>query len=84
VSLYAGLVVTVGAFLPWVWAARRLPATRTALLFLLEPVFAALAGYASGERLGGASLAGAALILAAAAMAVLGPQGAPAAPVEAP
>jgi drug/metabolite transporter (DMT)-like permease len=74
VSLYAGLFVTVGAFIPWMWAARHIPPTRTALIFLLEPVFAALAGYLTGERLAPVAAAGALLILGGAALAVLAPR----------
>ncbi|MBA2624191.1 MAG: hypothetical protein H0U89_01055 [Acidimicrobiia bacterium] len=39
--------------------------TGTALLLLLEPVFAAAFGYLAGERLGAAGALGALLILAA-------------------
>ena len=62
-AVYTGVVVTALAFGLQVWGQRRVSATRTALLLLLEPVAAGLLGYASGERLGAAGLAGAALIL---------------------
>lgn len=84
VVLYAGIFVTVGAFVPWTWAAKHLPPTRTALIFLLEPVFAAMAGYLSGERFEPVAAAGAVLILAGAGLAVLTPGRSPAAPVDAP
>ena len=48
-----------------VWAQRVVPPARTAIILLLEPVFAALLGYVAGERLGGRGLLGAVLILAA-------------------
>ena len=60
VILYAAIVVTVGTFLPWMWAQRYVPPTRAALILLTEPVFAALLSYATGERLSATALAGAA------------------------
>jgi drug/metabolite transporter (DMT)-like permease len=71
VILYAAIVVTVGTFLPWMWAQRHVPPTRAALILLTEPVFAAVVSYATGERLSAAALAGAVLILAGAALAEL-------------
>jgi drug/metabolite transporter (DMT)-like permease len=47
------------------WAQQYTPAAHTALIFALEPVFAALTSWAViGERLGGKTLLGSALILA--------------------
>jgi len=63
--------VTVLTFLPWMWAQRRLPPTRAALVLLTEPVFAAVFSYATGERLGTAAVIGAVLILLGAALAEL-------------
>ncbi len=71
VIVYAALFVTVGTFLPWMWAQRHLPPTRAALVLLMEPVFAAITSYATGERLTTAALVGAILILAGAALAEL-------------
>jgi drug/metabolite transporter (DMT)-like permease len=71
VSIYAALFVTVLTMIPWMWAARRVPPTRAALVLLLEPVFAALASAATGQPLGAVALVGAVLILAAAALAEL-------------
>jgi drug/metabolite transporter (DMT)-like permease len=71
VILYAAIVVTVGTFLPWMWAQRHIPPTRAALVLLTEPVFAAVISYATGERLSASALAGAALILGGAALAEL-------------
>jgi drug/metabolite transporter (DMT)-like permease len=59
------VVATALVFAVQTWAQRHTPASRAALLFALEPVFAALAAFAfAGERLGGRALAGSALILA--------------------
>jgi drug/metabolite transporter (DMT)-like permease len=70
------LFATVLAFLVQTWVQRSLSASHTALIFCLEPVFAALwAAFALGERLGPVGYAGAVLILAAMVVA-----GRPAAP----
>ena len=62
--LVTGLFASAFAFLVQVWAQRELTATRIALVFSLETVFAGLFGYAlAGDRLGAAGLAGCALIL---------------------
>jgi drug/metabolite transporter (DMT)-like permease len=71
VILYAGVVVTVGTFLPWMWAQRHIPPTRAALVLLTEPVFAAVISYATGERLSATAIVGALLILGGAALAEL-------------
>ena len=63
-ALYTGIVVNGAAFGLQVWAQRRVSASRTALVLMLEPVFAAALGYVDGERLGAAGAAGAGLILA--------------------
>ncbi|CAN5741406.1 DMT family transporter [soil metagenome] len=69
-----GVCATALAFVLQVWAQARVGPTRTALLLLLEPVFAAVLGYVAGERLGIGGLAGAVLILAAIVVSeVLGP-----------
>jgi drug/metabolite transporter (DMT)-like permease len=62
-ALYTGIVVNGLAFGLQVWAQRRVSASRTALVLMLEPVFAALLGYVDGERLGAAGALGAGLIL---------------------
>lgn len=80
----AVLITSVGAtalaFSAQVWAQRYTTPTHAAILFSLEPVFAALTSYlVLDERLGGRALFGAALILAGILLAELkGP--APAAP----
>ena len=62
--LVTGVFASAFAFLVQTWAQRRLSATRTALVFAAEPVFAGLFGFAlAGDRLGAAGWAGCALIL---------------------
>src|SRR5207253_769850 len=51
-AIYTGVVVSAIAFGLQVWGQRQVSASRTALVLMLEPVFAALLGYARGERLG--------------------------------
>lgn len=66
------LFATVFAFLVQTWAQRLLSPADTALIFCMEPVFAALwAAYAIGERLGPVGYGGAGLILAAMLLAEL-------------
>lgn len=56
---------TAFAFGVQTWAQKYVPASHTALIFTLEPVFAALTSYGVlGERLGGRTLMGAGLVLA--------------------
>jgi drug/metabolite transporter (DMT)-like permease len=63
--LVTGIFASAFAFLVQTWAQRELSATRVALVFALEPVFAGLAGYLlAGDRLGAVGWAGCALILA--------------------
>ncbi len=64
-AAYTGVVVTAVAFGLQAYGQRRVSPTGTALLLLLEPVFAAAFGYLAGERLGAAGALGALLILAA-------------------
>jgi len=62
--LVTAVLATGVAFSVQVWAQQSTPATHTAILFSLEPVFAALTSYAVlGERLGARALLGAGLIL---------------------
>jgi drug/metabolite transporter (DMT)-like permease len=63
-AIYTGVVVSAIAFGLQVWGQRQVTASRTALVLMLEPVFAAILGYVDGERLGIAGAVGAALILA--------------------
>ncbi len=71
--LVASLLATSAAFAVQSWAQAFLPANHIALIFTLEPVFAALTSWLMmGERLRGRSLAGGALVLAALVVAELG------------
>ncbi|MDP9491961.1 MAG: DMT family transporter, partial [Actinomycetota bacterium] len=61
--LVTGLFAVAFAYLVQVWAQRRVSATRIAIIFSLETVFAGLAGYLfSGDRIGALGLAGCAVI----------------------
>ncbi|HEY3050302.1 MAG TPA: DMT family transporter [Gaiellaceae bacterium] len=63
--LVTGVFASALAFVIQTWAQRRTSATRTALAFSAEPVFAAFFGYLlAGDRLGGLGWSGCALILA--------------------
>jgi len=58
------ILATAIAFLVYTWAQRRTTATRAALMFATEPVFAGLAGWKwAGDPWTASSLAGAVLIL---------------------
>jgi drug/metabolite transporter (DMT)-like permease len=60
------LLASVGALWAQNWAQRRVSASRTAIVFALEPAFAAVTSWAvTGERLTGWGLLGAAAILLA-------------------
>jgi drug/metabolite transporter (DMT)-like permease len=63
-AIYTGVVVNAVAFGLQLYGQRRVSAARTALVLMLEPVFAAILGYVDGERLGIAGALGAGLILA--------------------
>jgi drug/metabolite transporter (DMT)-like permease len=63
--IVTGVFASALAFLAQTWAQRRTSATRTALVFTLEPVWAALFGYTlAGDRLGAAGWTGCAVIMA--------------------
>ena len=63
--LVTGVFASALAFLVQTWAQRRTSATRTALAFAMEPVFAAAFGFwLAGDRFGAAGWAGAVLIMA--------------------
>ena len=62
--IFTGIACSAVALPPQLWGQQRIPATRAALILLAEPVFAGMAGYVNGERLGATRLAGAAAILA--------------------
>jgi drug/metabolite transporter (DMT)-like permease len=68
--LVTGVFASALAFLAQTWAQQRTSATRTALVFAAEPVFAALFGYTlAGDRLGPLGWAGCAVIMAGIALA---------------
>ncbi len=72
--LASGVVVTLQA-----WGQQRVDAVRSAIVFGLEPVFAALTAWALlGERMGPTAIAGAALVVAALVLSQLQPGRAPA------
>jgi drug/metabolite transporter (DMT)-like permease len=62
-ALYTGVAVSAGALGLQVWGQRRVGASRTSLLLMIEPVAAAVLGAAQGERLGVHGIVGALLIL---------------------
>jgi len=72
--LVTGLLATALAFSVQAWAQRHTTSTRTALIYMLEPVFAWLISYSfTGEGLGGRGAAGAALILGGVALVEVKP-----------
>ncbi len=71
-AAFTGVACSAVALSLQIWGQRRVGPSRTALILILEPVFAGFAGYLNGERLGAARLAGAAVILAAILVAELG------------
>jgi drug/metabolite transporter (DMT)-like permease len=63
--LVTGIFASALAYLVQTWAQRRTSATRTALAFTMEPVFAAFFGYTlDGDRLGMLGWCGCAVIMA--------------------
>jgi drug/metabolite transporter (DMT)-like permease len=75
--VFTGVACSAVALSLQVWGQRTLPPSRTALILMLEPVFAAVAGYVNGERLGAVKLLGAAVILAGIGLAELAGRPAP-------
>jgi drug/metabolite transporter (DMT)-like permease len=61
--VFTGIACSAVALPLQLWGQRRIPATRAALILLAEPVFAGIAGYVDGERLGAGRLAGGIAIL---------------------
>jgi drug/metabolite transporter (DMT)-like permease len=63
--LYLATIGTVGTFFTQTWAQRHMSATHAAIIFALEPVWAALlAAWLLGERMGTSGFWGGALVLA--------------------
>ncbi len=72
-AVYLGIMASAVAFFLQTWAQRRLEPTRTALLLMLEPVFAAIAGYfIAHDELGLRGIVGGVLILLGVVAAELG------------
>lgn len=72
-AAWTGVAASAGALGLQVWAQARVEPGRAALILTLEPVFAALLGWLTGEPLGVTGLAGGALILAGVLVSELGP-----------
>jgi drug/metabolite transporter (DMT)-like permease len=64
-AAFTGTFATAAAFVFQIRAQQVVGPSRTAVLLLLEPVFAAVLGYLAGDRLGWRGLAGAGLIIVA-------------------
>jgi drug/metabolite transporter (DMT)-like permease len=63
--LVTGIFASALGFLVQTWAQRRISASRTAIAFAMEPVFAGIFGFwLAGDRLGAVGWAGCALIMA--------------------
>jgi drug/metabolite transporter (DMT)-like permease len=70
VTFVTGVFASALGLLVQTWAQRRTSATRTALAFTMEPVFAALFGITlAGDRLGALGWTGCAAIMAGVLMA---------------
>jgi drug/metabolite transporter (DMT)-like permease len=71
--VFTGIVCSSIALSLQVWGQRRIAPSRAALILLSEPVFAGVAGYVNGDRLGALELVGAAVILLGIAISEFGP-----------
>lgn len=72
-AVFTGIACSSIALSLQLFGQRRIAPSRAALILLSEPVFAAIAGYATGERLGAVELAGAVAILGGIALTEFGP-----------
>jgi drug/metabolite transporter (DMT)-like permease len=72
-AAFTGIACSSGALSLQLYGQRRVSPSRAALILLMEPVFAGIAGYVAGERLGAVKLVGAAVILSGIAIAELRP-----------
>ena len=72
--IFTGIMCSVVALPLQLWGQRRINASRAALVLLAEPVFAGIAGYVDGERLGALRVTGAAVILVGIAVSELWPR----------
>jgi drug/metabolite transporter (DMT)-like permease len=74
-ALFITGVLATGAFAVQIWAQQLLPAQQVALIFSLEPAYAAwLSWYFLGERLDAQGWVGSGLILVAVVLGSLAPQ----------
>ena len=71
--VFTGVACSAVALSLQLYGQKRIAPSRAALILLCEPVFAGIAGYVNGERLGAVELVGAAVILAGIAVSELGP-----------
>lgn len=72
-AAFTGVFASAFALGMQIWAQARVEPSTSALVLTLEPVFAAVLGYVTGERLGWVGAAGAALILAGVLVSELAP-----------
>ena len=72
-AAFTGIACSAVALSLQLYGQRRIAPSRAALILLSEPVFAAMAGYVDGERLGFVAVGGAALILVGIGLTELGP-----------
>lgn len=72
--LFTGVMCSVVALPLQLFGQRRINASRAALVLLAEPVFAGIAGYVDGERLGALRATGAVVILVGIAVSELWPR----------
>lgn len=72
-AAFTGIACSSVALSLQVYGQRHIAPSRAALILLAEPIFAALAGYVDGERLGTVALIGAGVILVGITVAELGP-----------
>jgi drug/metabolite transporter (DMT)-like permease len=72
-AIYTGIGASAVALAAQAYGQKLLAATRTALILMIEPVSAAVIGYAIGERLGAVGWLGGALILGGVVLAETGP-----------
>lgn len=72
-AAFTGIMCSSVALSLQLYGQRHIAPSRAALILLSEPVFAAMAGYVAGERLGAVELLGAVVILGGIALAEFGP-----------
>jgi drug/metabolite transporter (DMT)-like permease len=72
-AFFTGIACSSAALPLQLYGQRHIAPSRAALILLSEPVFAAMAGYVNGERLGAVEITGAFVILGGIALAEFGP-----------